>query len=160
MKRRVFLCELTLTVYGPLFLRAAQTLSPALTPDPWSAAELLQPEQVAAMMKNHSHLAIISVVFPSLSKQRHIAGAVYAGPGSKPEGLDQLKTESAKLRKNQPVIIYCGCCPMDHCPNIRPAYRTLRDAGFLHVYVLNLPTNFRKDWVDKGYPVEPAVAGI
>ena len=160
MKRRAFLSKLTLTVCGPSVLRAAQAPSSALLADPWSAAELLRPEKVAAMMKSQSDLAIISVVFPSLFKQRHIARAVYAGPGSKPEGLDQLKAESAKFPKDQPVIIYCGCCPMDHCPNIRPAYRTLREAGFLHVYVLNLPTNFRKDWVDKGYPVEPAVAGI
>jgi hypothetical protein len=43
---------------------------------------------------------------------------------------------------------------MEKCPNIRPAYQTLKELGFSHVRVLNLHTNFHVDWSAKGYPVE------
>jgi len=43
---------------------------------------------------------------------------------------------------------------MKDCPNIRPAYRTLKSMGFERLMVLNLPSNFHTDWVAKGYPVE------
>jgi hypothetical protein len=43
---------------------------------------------------------------------------------------------------------------MVKCPNIRPAYRALRDMGFQHVRVLNIPTNMHEDWFGKGYPAE------
>ncbi len=45
---------------------------------------------------------------------------------------------------------------MVKCPNIRPAYRTLREMGFTHVRVLNIPTNMHEDWFSKGYPAEGA----
>jgi thiosulfate/3-mercaptopyruvate sulfurtransferase len=43
---------------------------------------------------------------------------------------------------------------MDKCPKDRPAYRLLKEFGFTHVRVLDLPTNFHSDWSAKGYPVE------
>jgi hypothetical protein len=52
------------------------------------------------------------------------------------------------------VVLYCGCCPLDKCPNLRPAFLALRDAGFARLRVLLLPNNFNADWVEKGYPVE------
>jgi len=51
-------------------------------------------------------------------------------------------------------VIYCGCCPFDHCPNIRPAYTALNAMGFKKLRVLVLPTNFATDWVDKGFPMQ------
>jgi hypothetical protein len=44
---------------------------------------------------------------------------------------------------------------MVHCPNIRPAFQTLNDLGYTNVHILDLPSNFRADWMEKGYPVEP-----
>ncbi len=123
--------------------------------DPWSAGELMQPEQLAAQLKSTSAKPIlIEVSFPVLYRNRHIPGAVYAGPGSRPEGLAALKKAVAGVPKTREVVIYCGCCPMDKCPNIRPAYLALRDMGFQRIRVVSMPTNFAKDWADKGYPVE------
>jgi hypothetical protein len=51
------------------------------------------------------------------------------------------------------IVLYCGCCPWSHCPNLNPAYDTLRQMGFSKVKVLYLANNFGADWVDKGYPV-------
>jgi hypothetical protein len=43
---------------------------------------------------------------------------------------------------------------MTKCPNIRPAYRTLKELGFTHIRVLSLPENLHADWVSKDYPSE------
>jgi hypothetical protein len=94
------------------------------------------------------------VAFPVLYRQKHIIHADFAGPGSKPEGLEALKTAVASTAKDSEIVLYCGCCPIVRCPNIRPAYKTLKDAGFTKVRVLNIPENFHTDWVAKGYPVE------
>jgi hypothetical protein len=59
-----------------------------------------------------------------------------------------------KLPRERELVIYCGCCPWDKCPNLRPAFVMLHELGFRSVKVLSLPTSFLKDWIDKGYPVE------
>jgi hypothetical protein len=50
------------------------------------------------------------------------------------------------------VIIYCGCCPFDKCPNIRPAFAALKEMGFKNARLLDLPKNIKADWLDKNYP--------
>jgi len=81
------------------------------------------------------------VAFPVLYKLKHVAHAEYAGPGSKAEGIGMLKAAVAKLPKDADLVIYCGCCPMVKCPNIRPAYAALKQMGFTHVRVLSIPEN-------------------
>jgi thiosulfate/3-mercaptopyruvate sulfurtransferase len=124
--------------------------------DPWSKDELLEaPAFAASLGKSAKPAKIICVAFPVLYRQRHIAGAVYAGPGNKPEGLEALKKEVAGLAKNSDIVLYCGCCPMDRCPNIRPSYRTLKEMGFTSVRILNIPDNMHNNWYTKGYPSDP-----
>ncbi|MBV9772192.1 MAG: rhodanese-like domain-containing protein, partial [Bryobacterales bacterium] len=91
-----------------------------------------------------------------LYRGKHIVHAINAGPTSKPEGIEALKKAVARLPKDADLVIYCGCCPMVKCPNIRPAYRTLQGLGFTHLRVLSLPTNLHTDWVSKDYPSESA----
>ena len=122
--------------------------------DPWAARELLQPAELAQVIQSGKAPIILSVAFPVLYHGKHIVHAVNAGPTSKPEGIEALKTAVAKLPKDADLVIYCGCCPMLKCPNIRPAYRTLKDLGFTHIRVLNVPTNLHTDWVSKDYPSE------
>ena len=86
--------------------------------------------------------------------QAHIPGSLYAGPGSQPAGLQLLESTVAKSPKNRFIVLYCGCCPWNHCPNVGPAYKRLRDLGFTNVKVLYLANNFGDDWVYKGYRVE------
>ena len=71
-----------------------------------------------------------------------------------PDQLATLKKTVQDVPRTRTVVVYCGCCPMGDCPNIRPAYQALREMGFKTVKVLNLPTNFTQDWQMKGYPVE------
>ena len=123
--------------------------------NPWKNSDLMEPRELAALL-NSTRLRpqIICVAFPVLYRQRHIIHAEFAGPGSKPEGINDLKTAVASLAKDKQIVIYCGCCPMVKCPNVRPAYHALKQAGFSNVRVLNIPENFHADWVAKGYPTE------
>lgn len=126
--------------------------SPAV---PWSKGELIEPAALAHLIQSSAPQPnIIAVVFPVLYRQRHILHARLAGPGNKPEGLETLRQTVQSLPKNAPIVIYCGCCPMERCPNLRPAYQALKDLGFTEIRVLNVPTNFHTDWVEKGYPAE------
>jgi thiosulfate/3-mercaptopyruvate sulfurtransferase len=110
-------------------------------------------EQLAARMKTAKPL-VIHTGFAVLYRSAHITGSVYAGPGSKPEGLDSLKALVAKEPRDREIVIYCGCCPWDKCPNIRPAFAALHDMGFTHVSALYVPETLAKDWIDKGLPTE------
>jgi rhodanese-related sulfurtransferase len=118
--------------------------------DPWAKAELMEP---AALVE-----ALHSAKPPVVLCSKRIPHALEAGPGSKPEGMALLKKAVADLPKDADIVVYCGCCPMDRCPNIRPAYRALREMGFEHVRVLNIPTNMHTDWFGKGYPAEGSAA--
>ena len=147
--------SLSLTV--PL-LMAFASLAQEPAANPWSPDEVLQPGELAKAIESGHAPMVLSVAFPVLYRGRHIVHAINAGPTSKPEGIELLKNAVAKLPKDAEIVIYCGCCPMVKCPNIRPAYRTLKELGFTHVRVLNLATNFHDDWAAKDYPSEPGSA--
>ena len=127
--------------------------------DPWTKSEVLEPSVLAGILKDSKQPpTVLCVAFPNLYKLKHISHAGFAGPGSKAEGLDMLKKEVANLSKDADLVIYCGCCPMVKCPNIRPAYRALQEMGFKHIRVLDIPTNMHTDWYTKNYPTEEGSA--
>ena len=130
----------------------------ACAEEPWGPSGLIQPETLAARLTNPSAAkpAIFYIGFPVLYHGAHITGAILVGAASKPEGLEALRQAVAKLPHDSEIVIYCGCCPFDRCPNVRPAYTELRKLGFTKVSVLSLPTNTSKDWTAKGYPIERA----
>ena len=122
----------------------------------WAADSVaIQSRELAAQLAGHRGATTGLYVGPNvLYRSKHIPGAIYAGPGNRPEGLDLLKTAVAKLPRDRDIVLYCGCCPWDHCPNIRPALELLRQLGFAHVRALYVPDNFKADWIDQGYAVE------
>jgi thiosulfate/3-mercaptopyruvate sulfurtransferase len=125
--------------------------------DPWTAADLVEASQLAAEMAHAQGKAgptILYVGFRTLFAGGHIPGSSFHGTASTEQGLADLKKFAATLARDTDLIIYCGCCPFDHCPNIRPAFVALHGMGFTHLRVLVLPKSFATDWVDKGYPVE------
>ena len=126
--------------------------------NPWSKSDLLEPASLAQEIRSAKPPQVLCVAFPVLYRSKHILHAVDAGPGSKPEGLEALRKAAADLPKNADIVIYCGCCPMVKCPNIRPAYRTLKELGFTHIRVLNIATNMHADWYSKDYPSEAGSA--
>src|SRR5205085_1082268 len=96
---------------------------------------------------------------PVLYRNKHIAGAIFAGPGNTPAGIEALRKAVAGVAKDSDVVLYCGCCPMKRCPNIRPAYALLKEMGFTRVRVLSVPTNMAADWYGKDYPSEAGSNG-
>jgi len=125
--------------------------------DPWSKVQVLQPADFAGELgntKGESAPTIVYVGFRTLFEGGHVSGTSFHGTASTEKGLAELKEWIATLPRTTNLVIYCGCCPFDHCPNIRPAYTALQDMGFTHVRVLVLPTSFAVDWVKKGYPVQ------
>ena len=122
----------------------------------WAAdLAVIQPKELAGQLAGHRAVIVVLQVGPNvLYRSRHIPGAIYAGPANKPEGLELLKAEAGKLPRDREIVLYCGCCPWDHCPNIRPAVELMRQMGFAHVRALYVPDNFKADWIDQGYPVE------
>jgi thiosulfate/3-mercaptopyruvate sulfurtransferase len=138
------------------WLAAAVVLAAYAESDPWRESDLMPPEKLAARLRDAGSAKppILFVGFPVLYRGSHIPGAVMAGPASKADGLELLKQAAAKLPREKELVVYCGCCPFDHCPNVRPAFAELRKMGFTNVRILAIPSNMDKDWVSKGYPAE------
>ena len=127
-------------------------------PDPWKPADLIAPEVLAKAIQDKSAPLILYVGFPVLYRAAHVPGAIFAGPGSKPEGLDALKAALASVPRDRDIVVYCGCCPWDRCPNVRPAFKLIKELGYKNAKLVTIPTNVHTDWVSKGYPVEKSPA--
>lgn len=104
--------------------------------------------------KNGEKPLILQVGSRLFFAEAHIRGSVFAGPGSQATGLQLLQLKVVALKRDKQIVIYCGCCPWNRCPNLGPAYKLLHDLGFINVKALYLPNNFGDDWVNKGYAIE------
>jgi thiosulfate/3-mercaptopyruvate sulfurtransferase len=120
-----------------------------------TAADLIQPADLAANLKDASapKPLILQVGFRKLYAQAHIPDSEYVGAAGEDAGLQLLRNRVAKLSKDAAIVIYCGCCPWSHCPNIAAAYNALHALGFTRVKVLYIAENFGDNWVNLGYPV-------
>jgi hypothetical protein len=121
-----------------------------------SNAQVLQPEELNRILhaQGANRPLVLQVGSHMLFAEAHIAGSEYAGPGSQAAGLKQLQDRVTPLPRKTFIVLYCGCCPWNRCPNIGPAFKLLRDLGFTNVKALYIADNLGADWVDKGYPVE------
>src|ERR1700751_5567700 len=123
--------------------------------DPWTKAQTVQPADLAKELGNSkSAPTVVFVGFKRLFSAGHIKGAEYHGTAGSEEGLKELPTWAARLSRSTNLVIYCGCCPLERCPNIRPAFKALQGLGFKNLRVLLLPQDFATDWADKGFPYE------
>jgi hypothetical protein len=135
---------------------AASTSHPDATKDPWSASQTVEPAALAAEISSSRSAkpTIVYVGFRPLYEGAHIPNASYHGATGKTEGLADLKAFAQPLPRDTNLVIYCGCCPLEKCPNIRAAFTALNDMGFTHLRVLLLLTDFNTDWISKGYPID------
>lgn len=117
--------------------------------------QLIQPEELNRLLQAQGATKplVFQVGSHQLFAQAHIAGSEYLGPGSQPAGLKLLQTRVAPLGRKTFIVLYCGCCPWERCPNLGPAYKLLHDLGFANLKVLYVGNNLGADWVAKGYPV-------
>jgi hypothetical protein len=116
---------------------------------PWKPDQLLTPADLATTINNKD--ASQPVIY-SIGPSAYIKGSIDIGDTKDKENLDKLKEQVSKLPKNAAIVIYCGCCPFEHCPNIRPAFNLLTKMNFTNYKLLNLEHNIKIDWINKGYP--------
>ena len=118
--------------------------------EPWTQEQLLNPSDLAKTINNvNAKQPYIYSIGPAAT----IKGSIDIGPARDKENLDKLKEQLSKLPKDANIVIYCGCCPFEHCPNIRPAFTLLNEMKFTNQKLLNLEHNIKVDWIDKGFPV-------
>jgi len=118
------------------------------------SSRLINPEELVKVLKAKGEKPLlIQVGSHVLYAQAHIPGSEYIGPASSESGLHQLRKRVESLPRSKFIVIYCGCCPWSHCPNVKPADDALQAMGFSNVKVLYITNNFGVDWVDKGYAV-------
>jgi hypothetical protein len=127
--------------------------------DPWNSAQIVPAADLAHEIgeKNGTAPIVVYVGFHTLFAGGHIPGATFHGSASTEAGLAELKKWADALPRTTNLVLYCGCCPFEKCPNIRPAFTALSDMGFKKLRALVLPTSFATDWVDKGYPIQKGI---
>ena len=141
----------TLWVVSTLLACAAFAYQASLIP----SSRLINPDELVKLLgtsKGEQPL-MLQVGSHVLYSQAHIPGSEYIGPAGTEDGLQRLRKRVESLPRNKAILLYCGCCPWGHCPNVKPADDALHALGFTNVKVLYIANNFGTDWVDKGYPV-------
>ena len=153
--RTVRLSMLVVAAFGVGTRCHAQFSEPSASASSIPQAQWIQPAALAKLLavREGEKPLLIQVGSRVMFDQAHIPGSVYAGPGSQPAGLHLLESKVASTAKSKLIILYCGCCPWNKCPNIGPAFKHLRELGFTSVMALYIANNFGDDWVAKGLPV-------
>ena len=117
--------------------------------EPWTKNQLMEPSVLAKEIKEGGDKTLIFSIGPS----GLIKGSVEIGAVQEKENLEKFKRMLLNTPKEKSIVIYCGCCPFENCPNIRPAFELLKELKFTNHTLLNLPNNLKVDWIDKGYPM-------
>ena len=125
-------------------------------PSPIPAADLINTQDLVKILQSPKgeRPLLIYVGFRFPYTQAHLPGSEYYGPAANEAVVQQLRKRVEGLARSRFIVIYCGCCPWSHCPNVKPAYEALHNLGFTKLKVLYIPDNLGTDWVNRGYPVE------
>ncbi|MGB7555043.1 MAG: rhodanese-like domain-containing protein, partial [Candidatus Korobacteraceae bacterium] len=83
------------------------------------SSQLINPQDLANVLQSaKSAKPLILNVGPYLLyAQAHIPGAEFIGPTSDSQAMDALLKRVKSLPHSKFIVLYCGCCPWDHCPN-------------------------------------------
>jgi thiosulfate/3-mercaptopyruvate sulfurtransferase len=117
--------------------------------EPWKPDQLMPPADLAAILNNPTAMKPLII---SIGPDALLKGSIDIGPANNKANLDKLKQFLTKEKKDRSIVIYCGCCPFEHCPNIRPAFILLNEMKFTNHKLLALQHNIKIDWINKGYP--------
>lgn len=140
-----------LTISLIIILTSIKCAAQSTSQEPWSAKQLMEPAELAKTITDpKAPQPYIFCIGPGAM----IKNSIDIGPGKDKANLEKFKQELSKLPKDASIVIYCGCCPFDHCPNIRPAFTLLNDMKFTNHKLLDIPHNIKVDWKDHNYPVE------
>ena len=125
-------------IFLPVILMSmSSTNLSAQTANEIANSHLISPGELVQILQTKKEKPLLihmgsHVLYP----QAHIPRSEYIGPGFNESGLQQLRKRVASLPRSKPIITYCGCCPWNHCPNLKPADDTLVGMGFTNVKVL------------------------
>jgi thiosulfate/3-mercaptopyruvate sulfurtransferase len=122
----------------------------AQNPVNWTSDQLIEPSELAASIKSDKEIPIIFSIGPGAI----IPHSKDMGMIKEEENMKKFKEQLLTLPKDTQIVVYCGCCPYEHCPNVRPAIQLLKDMKFTNYKLLDLPHNIKIDWINKGYPTE------
>jgi len=120
----------------------------AQQPDNWTKDQLIEPAALAQTLKDNKDIPIIYCVGPGVV----IPHSIDMGMTKDAKNLERFKVALEKVPRGTNIVIYCGCCPFDHCPDVRPAISVLKEMKFTNFHLLDLPHNIKTDWIAKGYP--------
>lgn len=118
--------------------------------EPWTPEQLLEPSKLASIINDSNATKPLIL---NIGPAGQIKGAIKVGATKESENLNNLKELLSKEDKNRMIVIYCGCCPFEVCPNIRPAFSLLNKMKFSNHKLLSLPHNLKIDWINYGYPM-------
>lgn len=149
LAHNMYMKQLQRAALFSIFCAAITLKVSAQNPENWTSDQLMQPAHLAAKITSGKDVPLIIAVGPGAP----IPGSKDIGMAKESENVDRLKKELSGLPKDKDIVVYCGCCPFDHCPNVRPAINVLKEMQFTNYSLLNLPHNIKTDWIDKGYPV-------
>lgn len=116
----------------------------------WKPNQLMPPADLAAIIKNPT---VTKPLIISIGPGAIITGSIDIGPANDSANLKKLRHFLVNEKKDRDIVIYCGCCPFEHCPNIRPAFKLLNEMGFINHKLLSLQHNIKIDWINMGYPI-------
>ncbi|MGN6196058.1 MAG: rhodanese-like domain-containing protein [Ginsengibacter sp.] len=120
----------------------------AQKPENWTKGQLIEPAALAKTIEANENLPLIYCVGPGVV----IPHSIDIGMASDEKNLEKFKDSLKDLPRDANIVIYCGCCPFNHCPNVRPAIALLQEMKFTNYHLLDLPHNIKADWIQKGYP--------
>jgi len=141
MKKIIFYFSFAIISFGFQQCKAQKPIN-------WTKDELIQPAALAKTIESNKDLPLIYSVGPGVV----IPHSIDIGMVKDSQNLQKFKNSISKLSRETNIVIYCGCCPFDHCPDVRPAVALLKEMKFTNFHLLNLPDNIKTDWISKGYP--------
>lgn len=142
-KKIIYYFVFALTLIGFQQCKAQQS-----NPENWTPDQLTEPSALAQTLQSNKDIPLIYCVGPGLV----IPHSIDIGMTGDKKNLQKLKESLSKVPRSANIVIYCGCCPFEHCPNVRPAIGLLKEMKFTNYHLLNLPHNIKTDWIAKGYP--------
>jgi rhodanese-related sulfurtransferase len=122
----------------------------AQNPVNWTKDQLMEPADLAKLIIANKQGTVLFSIGPAAA----IPHSQQIGMVRDEAPMKKFREALDSLPRDKDIIVYCGCCPYEHCPNVRPAIDVLKEMKFTRYKLLNLPHNIKTDWIDKGYPTE------
>lgn len=116
----------------------------------WTADQVLKASILASRINNNElNGMLVLCVGPDAAVKNSIPFDIV----SDKENMKKFKKYLKNVSKDQEIVIYCGCCPNDVCPNLTPAFEYMQKKKFTNFKILEIPENIKVDWILKDYPV-------